>query len=218
MEENKLVKVSLSTVICMFIILILIFALIIMYYFGFVADRNKTEQSNSNISLDTNINSSNENISDNNVANDNVSNDITIELEPSNYVIQFEADLLGENFESCGNEIKGCNYEISFLDNNKFTANMNFGNSIQGTYIISNDNVINCIITSASGEYSPTQEVDGKISFKINSDSEIEIIDIPESYTIKISELGEAGWVLTDENKEMGFWPLVEGIKFVSDK
>lgn len=80
------------------------------------------------------------------------------------------------------------------------------------------ENIINCIVTSARGEYSPLQKIEGKISFKINSDSEIEITDIPESYTIRISSTSAEGWVLTDETKEMGFWPLVKGIKFVSNK
>ena len=94
---------------------------------------------------------------------------------------------------------------------------MNFGNYIQGTYTVSN-NIINCILTSASGEYSPAQEVSGKISFKINNNSEIEIIDIPESYKIRTTELSENGWILTDETKDMEFWPLIKGIKYVSDK
>lgn len=205
MEEKKSIKVSLGTVICMVIILILVFALIIVYYFGFVADKNKIELSNTNPTLDTNVN------------NNNVSTDNKIPFEPANYVIQFDANLLGEEYEAAGNEIKGCDYEISFLDDNKFTAYMNFGNFIEGSYTISN-NIINCIVTSARGEYSPLQKIEGKISFKINSDSEIEITDIPESYTIRISSTSAEGWVLTDETKEMGFWPLVKGIKFVSNK
>ena len=51
MDENKSVKVSLGTVICIVIILILSFALIIVYYFGFVAEENSIEKSN----LDTNM-------------------------------------------------------------------------------------------------------------------------------------------------------------------
>jgi len=211
MDDKKTIKVSLGTVICMFIILILIFALIVVYYFGFIADKNITDNSNNKV-LNTNSNNSNENISN------TISNNNTIEFKPSNYAIQFDADLLGEEFKQAGNEIKGCDYEISFLENNTFIAYMNFGNSIEGTYSISNDNKINCIITSASGEYSPKQEVSGRISFKINSNSEIEILDIPEFYTIKTSTSTESGWVLTDETKEMAFWPLVEGIKFMSVK
>ncbi|MDO5556147.1 MAG: hypothetical protein Q4G09_05925 [Clostridia bacterium] len=69
-----------------------------------------------------------------------------------------------------------------------------------------------------SGEYSQTQEINEKISFKINSDSEIEIIDIPEFYTIRTSQISDVGWVLEDETKEMKFWPLVKGIKYVFNK
>lgn len=209
MEDKKAIKVSLGTVICMFIILILIFALIAVYYFGFVANKDIVDNPNNNIS-DTTLNNSNENISA------NISSNSTIEFKPSKYAIQFNADLLGEEFEQAGNEIKGCDYEISFLENNKFIAYMNFGNSIEGTYSVSDDNKINCILTSASGEYSPKQKINEKISFKINSDSEIEIIEVPEFYTIKTSKTTESGEVLTDETKEMGFWPLVEGIKFIS--
>jgi hypothetical protein len=151
------------------------------------------------------------------VVNKNKSNNNISEFKPSNYIIQFNSNILGEKFNEVGNETKDCNYEISFLDNNKFTIYMNFGNYIQGTYTVSN-NIINCILTSASGEYSPAQEVSGKISFKINNNSEIEIIDIPESYKIRTTELSENGWILTDETKEMEFWPLIKGIKYVSDK
>ena len=108
-------------------------------------------------------------------------------------------------------------HEVSFLEDNTFSIYMSWGNSIKGTYTVSND-IINCIITSAVGEYSPEQETTGKISFKIINNSEIEIIDVPETYTIKVSEITDSGWVLTDETTEMRFWPLVEGIKFVSDK
>lgn len=219
MEEKKSLNISLLTVICMLIILLLIFALIIIYYFGFVADKNKIEQSNNNLSLDMNINDPDENgFAHNNENNNNnaFTNNI-IEFKPAEYVIQFNADLLGEEFESAGNEIKGESYTISFLNNNKFNIYMGFGFSVQGTYAVSN-NIINCILTSASGEYSPTQEIEGKISFKIISDSEIEIIDIPKSYKIRTSEISDSGWVLTDETKELEFWPLVKGIKYVSNK
>lgn len=151
------------------------------------------------------------------VVNKNKSNNNISEFKPSNYIIQFNSNILGEKFNEVGNETKDCNYEISFLNNNKFTIYMNFGNYIQGTYTVSN-NIINCILTSASGEYSPAQEVSGKISFKINNNSEIEIIDIPESYKIRTTELSENAWILTDETKEMEFWPLIKGIKYVSDK
>lgn len=194
MEEKKSIKISLGTVICMFIILILIFALIIVYYFGFVADKNIH---------DTNSNT--------------VSTDNKIQFEPASYTIQFDANLLGKEFETADNEIKENDYEISFLANNEFIAYIGWGFSLEGNYTISN-NIINCIITSVSSEYSPSQQIEGKFSFKINSNFEIELTDIPETYTIRTSEITSEGWVLTNETKEMSFWPLVKGIKFVSNK
>lgn len=207
MNENKSTKVSLGMVTCIVIILILIIALMIMYYFGVVDNKNKADKSNN---VNTNNYVANEN-------KNNINTDNTINFKPDNYIIKFDADLLGEEFEESGNEIKECNYEISFLNNNEFNIYMGFGNSVEGTYTIDN-NIINCKLTSLNGEYSPSQEINGEISFKINSDSEIEIIDIPEFYTIRTSEAGENGWVLTDETKEMRFWPLVKGIKYTFNK
>ena len=157
MDENKSVKVSLGTVICIVIILILSFALIIVYYFGFVAEENSIEKSN----LDTNINNLNETIS--NANDDNVSTNNTVEFNQTDYVIQFDEYLLGEEYETAGNELKEESYTISFLNNNEFNIYMGFGNSVQGNYTISN-NIVNCILTTARGEYSPIQEIEGKKS------------------------------------------------------
>lgn len=210
MDENKSVKISLGIIILIFIILILIIALILVYYFGFVADKNEVEPSNNTTLLDTNINNSNENITNDNTI------DNTINFEPSKYVMQLDAELLEGIYEPYGNEFTEWNREISFLKDNTINIYMGEGISIQGTYTVSND-IINCTITSTSGEYSPAQEITGKISFRIISNSEIEIIDVPESYTIKVSELTDSGWVLTDETTEISFVPLVEGIKFIAE-
>jgi hypothetical protein len=45
---------------------------------------------------------------------------------------------------------------------------MNFGNYVGGTYSVIDDKII-CNITEASGEYSPEQEINAKITLKINS-------------------------------------------------
>jgi len=206
MDENKSVKISLGMFIFMFIILILIIAVILVYYFRVMADQDEVKQENNPAPISTNTNNSNEN-----------NNDNTIEFEPATYKIQFDASLLEDISEPYGNELTEWDHEISFLENNTFSIYMSWGHSIKGTYTVSND-IINCIITSAVGEYSPEQETTGKISFKIINNSEIEIIDVPETYTIKVSEITDSGWVLTDETTEMRFWPLVEGIKFDSDK
>ena len=41
MEEKKSLKISLGTVICMFIILILIIALVVVYYLGFIINNKR---------------------------------------------------------------------------------------------------------------------------------------------------------------------------------
>lgn len=129
------------------------------------------------------------------------------------YVIEFDEALLGDEYKSAGNEIKGCDYKFSFKDG-EFTADMNFGNSVSGVYSVSGDGIVLCSLKTAVGEYSPVQNINGEISFKIVSESEIEILSAPESYVIKLCELNGGEWVLTDENKELSFWPLVDGINF----
>lgn len=195
------------------LIILVISILLVGLSFGFMNNKKTKEQTNvANIS--SNINNSKENTTINNV--DNKDNN-KVDFKPSDYVIQVDANLLGEEFELSENEIKQYNYEISFLDDNSFKINMGSGNSVQGNYVVSDD-IITCNLTHASEEYSPTQEINGKISFKINSNSEIEIISIPEFYTIKLSELSDSGWVLTDETKKTEFWPLVKGIKYILNK
>lgn len=195
------------------LIILVISILLVGLSFGFMNNKKTKEQTNvANIS--SNINNSKENTTINNV--DNKDNN-KVDFKPSDYVIQVDANLLGEEFELSENEIKQYNYEISFLDDNSFKINMGSGNSVQGNYVVSDD-IITCNLTHASGEYSPTQEINGKISFKINSNSEIEIISIPEFYTIRLSELSDSGWVLTDETKKTEFWPLVKGIKYILNK
>lgn len=133
------------------------------------------------------------------------------------YVIEFNETLLGDEYKTAGNEIKDCDYNISFKDG-KFTAYMNFGNSVGGTYSVSGDGVVLCSLKTAIGEYSPEQSIKGEISFKVISESKIKILSAPDSYDIKISELKDGKWVLTNEEKSLGFWPLVNGIEFKLSK
>ena len=107
-----------------------------------------------------------------------------INLESLKYVIQFDENLLGSEFTEAGSEIKDCNYEIAFLEDNRFSIYMGFGNLVEGTYEIVNNDMINCKVTSAYGEYSPKQQVNGEISFKINNENELQILEIPETYKI----------------------------------
>lgn len=201
-------KVNLSTIILIFIIFILLIVIFGMWYHY----NNLNDEANN-----TTITNSASNIAISNT-NTGISNNGSAEnsFKSGNYHIQFDEELLGEEFESSGDEIKGCDYEISFLENNEFTAYMNFGNNISGSYSISNNNIITCTANNFYGEYSPEQEISTTISFKINSNSEIEIVNVPESYKIKTADLNDSGeWALTDEDKDMYLWPLVKGIKFV---
>lgn len=186
MEKNK------GNIVYLLIIILLIGILGIACYFGFTS--NKDSSQNNNVNGENKV----ESIAD-------------TEFKPATYVIQFDEDLLGEEFKLAGNEIKDCEYAVSFLDNNKFNIDTGFGNSVQGTYSV-DGNVINCILTTSDGENSTIQPIDGEISFRINNDSELEIIDVPEFYTIKIDMDGEK------ESKEMTLWPLVKGIKYVVEK
>lgn len=213
MEEKKGIKISLGTAICMCIILILIFVIIALYYFGFVDNKDKKEQTNS----DTKINVSNENYNNvNRPTNPNDKEPDITELKPATYVIKFDANLLGEKYDEFDYQMEEESYSIELLENNEVQFVLGWGFYMKGTYTISNNDKINCKLTSCGSDNSPEQKVNIKISLKINSKSEIEIIEIPEKYTISISELGNSGWELTDETKTMEFWPFVEGIKFVS--
>lgn len=190
-------KGKINLVIAIFIVIIIVaIALIMVYYLGLIPNKDEKVANTSN----------------------QTENDTKpINLESSKYVIQFNQNLLGNEFAESGDEVKGCNYEIAFLENNKFSIYMNFGNIIEGTYEIVDNNIINCKVTSAFGEYSSNQPIEGKITFKINSENELEIIEIPETYIINITEYKDGKWVLTNETKEMLYWPLVKGIKYVLD-
>lgn len=205
MENKKTIKINLSTVILVFIIFILLFVILGMWYYY----NNKKDGSNNIVLPNTKFN-----ITSNSVNTVN-SPENSIEFKLGTYQIQFNEDLLGEEFKSSGNEIKGCNYEISFYENNKFSINLGFGHRATGFYAIS-DNIITCNIDTVEGEYGPSQRTKASISFKINSNSEIEIINASESYEIKVVDIPNNS--LTDEFKDMSLWPLVKGIKYVLSK
>lgn len=178
------------------IIIILLGALGAMYYFGFINNKEKTNQTN--------------NVSVENKTED--TEDTNTEFKPATYVIQFDENLLGEEFKLAGGEIKDCKYEITFLEDSKFDINTGFGNSVQGTYSVDN-NIINCKLISSNGENLSKNSINEEISFKINNDSELEIINISDVYTIKVRDMNGK-----EESKEMTLWPLVKGIKYIIEK
>ncbi len=135
------------------------------------------------------------------------SNEIQVNL--GSYVVQPDEKILGDITDIMGDE------DITFSENNKFDAYIGFGNGISGTYTIS-DNKINCTADTFYSEYGPTQKISASISFKINSDSEIEVIDTTESFKINLVDIPNNS--LMDETKDMFFRPFEKGIKFVLSK
>lgn len=201
MEDKKTIRVRLSTLIFIFIIFILLLVIFGMWFYynnlNYKPNNSTITNSDSNIAT----NNTNTNISNNNISTEN-------SFKLGNHYVQSDETPLndGINTSDC---------EISFLENNTFTAYIGWGNAISGTYKISDDNIIECTVNTAWGEYSPKQETYAKFSFKINSNSEIEILDASEFYQVKVTNLNESGqWVLTDENKDMSLG-IEKGIKFV---
>ena len=141
----------------------------------------------------------------------NVTNDTSSELNLplGSYVVQPDEEILGDIFDIVGDE------DITFLEDNKFSAYIGFGNSVAGNYKITDENIINCTIDTFVGEYSPEQKTSGNITLKIIDDSTIEVIDVSESVDIRMSEFTNDSWNLTNEHKDIGLRPFEKGIKFV---
>lgn len=129
-----------------------------------------------------------------------------IEVNLGSYVVQPDEKILGDITDIMGDE------DITFLKNNKFDAYIGFGNGISGTYTISG-NKIDCTADTFYSEYGPNQKISASISFKINSDSEIEVIDTTESFKINLVDIPNNS--LMDETKDMSLRPFEKGIKFV---
>ena len=192
MEEKK-IKISLGTAICLFLIFILIIALICMYYFGIYKNKEnntvneiQTKEENSEIQ-NTTISSKN---------------------QAKKYIIQPDKNILDEPYFEI-NEY-GDEY-IVFNNDGTFKAYIGWGNNIEGTYETKND-TINCTANIFSGEYGPDQKINASISFKTIDDSTIEVVKADKSCKIKIVDI--INNTLTDEEKEYSLSPFVKGIKF----
>lgn len=88
MGEKNEIKVKLSTVILLFIIFILIIALGITYYFGFV--KNKNENKSTNI-IQTNTVEKNK-IQENTINNENKISNTTNKFKPGKYIYSFTSE------------------------------------------------------------------------------------------------------------------------------
>lgn len=148
-----------------------------------------------------------------NVKNTETNNN-TVSQEKTNfttgkYYIQVDKSILDDTEGITEDE------SIEFLEGNTFNAYTGFGNGISGTYTVS-DNKIDCIADSFHSEYGPNQKINASMSFKINSKSEIELVNTSETYQIKIVDIPNN--TLTNETKDMSLWPFVKGIKFILSK
>lgn len=212
MDNKGKIKVNLSTVIFMFIIFILIVVIFGMWYYYNVIKDNNLDNNKSDSVEASNI-AKNEDSSFNNIAsensNENNSHEDLLNIKLGSYVVKPDKNILGDISDISGEE------NIKFSENNKFSAYIGFGNGFSGTYNISEQNIINCNITTFVGEYGPDQKVTGSLTFKINDASTIEVVDASESIKIQISNLTDNGWTLSDEYKDLSLIPFVKGIKFI---
>lgn len=131
------------------------------------------------------------------------------EVNLGSYVVQPDEKILGDITDIMGDE------DITFSENNKFDAYIGFGNGISGTYTVS-DSKVDCVADTFYSEYGPNQKINASISFKINNDSEIEVINTTETFKINLVDIPNNS--LMDETKDMFLRPFEKGIKFVLSK
>jgi len=196
-------------------ILLVIAMLVVVLMTG--CNKNDTIE---NSDVQENQNSQQQNSEVNSTTENQNKNDMFVS---SDWVIQFDEKILGD-INEIPDEVIGSDYKINFrkgsqfMMGNIFKIYLNEGNYVEGIYN-ANDSEIKCQLIYFYGEYSPVQNIDGNINFKINSDSEIEIVDIPNGFKVMNTRYtaynGE--WIVTDESKEMSFWPLVKGIKYTRE-
>lgn len=208
MDNNGKIRVNLSTVIFMFIIFVLIVVIFGMwYYYNVIKDYNL--DNNKSDSVEASNIAKNEDSSLNNIASENNAHESLVNIKLGSYVVKPDKNILGDISDISGEE------NITFSEDNKFSAYIGFGNTVAGNYTITDENIINCTIDTFVGEYSPEQKTSGNITLKIIDDSTVEVIDVSESVDIRMSELTNDSWSLTDEHKDIGLRPFEKGVKFV---
>ena len=215
MGEKKGTSISLGTAIYLFIILLLVVALGIVYYLGFV-ERNQEiaalKDEVNKLQNSSNINQNNKAETKEVTKNNTEMDKTTDKFEIGNYKIQPDRNLLDSGYfemADYGDEM------ISFLDNGRFEAYLGWGNRISGNYEVTDD-TINCIIVKYDGEYSPEQDTKGKIVFKIIDSKTLEIIEASESCKVRSTEMTDKGWAVIIEEKDQMLYPFIKGIKFMN--
>ena len=142
----------------------------------------------------------------NNVTDIEPEQKLFLNFKYGSYIIGQNENLLNED-----NYIGDFEENIEFFHDNTFAAYIGWGNAISGTFEVSDD-TITCIVNKFWGEYSPDQEVNAYINFKILDSGVIKISEASETYTIHIVDV--VSRTLLDETKEMYLSPFMKDITF----
>ena len=214
MKDIKSIKVSLDTIVCLFIIYIMFLVVLGMYFYY---NRDSIIQNYIENQPQTNLNDNytmTQTITPKQTSNNNANINNTIENKADKKIVFGKYQIIPdknildkEYFEisDYGDEI------IEFKDNNSFKAYLGWGNGILGAYTISNDEII-CTAKTFYSNNAPDQDINISFTFKIINNSEIEITKAPSSYTIHTVDFTTHS--LTNEIKEMSFLPFVVGTQF----
>lgn len=188
MEDKKYIKISLGTLICIFIIFILIFIILGMWYYYNNIDTNNNTLNN-NISNNNMINNeSNENTETiiNNIGNITDTENTTIyPIQIGTFFIFDVPPTLTEEF--------GHYYDdtgIILYENNTFKISIEEGSSITGKYNI-NGNILTCIATNLQDNNDNLQKINAEFTFKAIHNSGIQLSNITgnigtESHALEI--------------------------------
>lgn len=178
MEGKKHIKISLGTLICLFILIFIILG--ILYYYNNINTNNNTLNNNiiNNESTETLIN---------NLVNITDSDNSTI------YTIQvgtfFIFDVPSTLIEEVGHYYDDTG--IILYKNNTFKFSLEEGFSITGEYNI-NGNNLTCIATSIQSENDNIQNINAEFTFKAIHNSGIQLVNITgnpgiESHVLEIN-------------------------------
>lgn len=176
MENKEEIKVKLSTVIYIFIIVALIIALGITYYFGLVTDKKENIEDEKVTNTTENIATENETDKENIVENNkNNSNNVEVSLGEY-YVKGIEVTPENNGVES-----------IKLEENNKVEVDLPLGTSYSGKYEIV-DNVVICNISKEinyeGGSNGKTTNREETLKFKIINNKQLKFYDTTDN-TIK---------------------------------
>ncbi len=89
-----------------------------------------------------------------------------------------------------------------------------FGNVIRGEYAISGD-ILSIDFRNYIGDYSEKpQELDVDVTIKMTNENTMEVVETPNTYILKTSNLVDGKWVFDGGEKEMELFGFVKGYHF----